>query len=67
MGTPKVDLRGGWPATGEGSEEQSPSAVLAGFDPEMSDAHDALPSWPWNLVGLASIELYPGLEDKESR
>src|SRR5438093_9634084 len=29
-------------------------------------AHFALRPWPWILVGLASIILYPNLEDKES-
>jgi SSS family solute:Na+ symporter len=29
-------------------------------------AHYALRPWPWILVGLASIILYPNLEDKES-
>jgi SSS family solute:Na+ symporter len=29
-------------------------------------AHYGLRSWPWILVGLASVVLYPNLEDKES-
>jgi Na+/proline symporter len=29
-------------------------------------AHYAIRPWPWILVGLASIVLYPGLEDKEA-
>jgi hypothetical protein len=29
-------------------------------------AHYCVRPWPWILVGLASIVLYPGLADKES-
>jgi SSS family solute:Na+ symporter len=29
-------------------------------------AHYAIRPWPWILVGLASVVLYPGLKDKES-
>ena len=29
-------------------------------------AHYALRPWPWVLVGLASLVLYPGLEDPET-
>jgi SSS family solute:Na+ symporter len=29
-------------------------------------AHYCVRSWPWILVGLASLVLYPGLADKEA-